>query len=86
MAVSLLMKVACLTQIRNGWEYMKVFVYVGPVDSAATIEQVDYLLWRGQTVTLPENNDYVLSMIAQGFLREPPKAEPKVETKAKEAK
>lgn len=51
---------------------MKDFIYVGGVDSSATIEGVDYLLWQGKTVSLPEDNDYVRSLIAQGFLTDPP--------------
>lgn len=58
---------------------MKVFVYVGSVDSAATIDGVDVILWKGSTVTLPENNEYVKSLIAQGFLIDPPAAAEKVE-------
>lgn len=51
---------------------MKDFIYVGSVDSAATIDEVDVIFWKGSTVTLPENNDYVKSLIAQGFLIDPP--------------
>jgi hypothetical protein len=49
---------------------MKDFVYVGSVDSAATINGVDVILWKGKTVNLPEDNDYVKSLIAQGYLEE----------------
>lgn len=63
---------------------MKDFVYVGSVNSAATIDGIDIIFWQGTTVSLPENNDYVKSLIAQGFLIDPPV---KVEAvKPKEAK
>jgi len=47
---------------------MQNFIYKGSVNSGVTIAGIDYLLYRDKPVTLPEDNGYVLSMIAQGFL------------------
>lgn len=65
---------------------MQDFIYTGPVNSAVTIDGVDTLLWKGKTVSLPQDNDYVKSMIAQGYLKEPEVVQPEKKLEIGKAK
>jgi len=47
---------------------MQQFIYTGPVNSGVTIDGIDYLLYQQNPITLPEDNDYVKSLIAQKYL------------------
>jgi hypothetical protein len=49
-----------------------MFKYQGPVDSSVTLkvdgQDRDVVLFRGQTVDLPEEHDYVQTLVALGHL------------------
>jgi len=51
---------------------MTMFKYQGPVDSSVTLkvdgQDRDVVLFRGQTVDLPESHDYVQTLVALGHL------------------
>lgn len=51
---------------------VKKFTYRGP-NSSVTLKQADgaeqdVILWNGSIVELPEDHEYVVSLLAQGFL------------------
>ena len=55
---------------------MATFEYIGPVNSSFTLppeveggETRDVLLWIGKEVELPAENEYVQSLVAQGYLK-----------------
>lgn len=52
---------------------MTMFKYQGPVDSSVTLkvdgQDRDVVLFRGQTVDLPEEHDYVQTLVALGHLQ-----------------
>jgi len=47
---------------------MQKFIYKGPINSGVSIDGVDYLLYQGKPITLPEDNDYVKGLVAQEYL------------------
>ena len=48
------------------------FKYQGPTDSSVTLkvdcQDVDVVLFRGSTVELPDDHEYVKTLIALGYL------------------
>lgn len=48
------------------------FKYQGPTDSSVTLkvdgQDMDVVLFRGSTVELPEDHEYVKTLIALGYL------------------
>ncbi len=48
------------------------FKYQGPTDSSVTLkvdgQNVDVVLFRGSTVELPDDHEYVKTLIALGYL------------------
>ncbi len=57
-------------------EALQTYKYVGPCNSSFTLppesetaQPRDVMLWRNKEVDLPPENDYVKSLIAQGYLK-----------------
>lgn len=67
------------------------FKYQGPTDSSVTLkvdgQDVDVVLFRGSTVELPDEHEYVKTLIALGYLAPegdvPAVAQPEASTTAK---
>lgn len=47
---------------------MGKFIYKGPMSAATLGDGTDVILMNGREVTLPDNNDWVKSLVAQGRL------------------
>jgi len=64
------------------------FKYQGPTDSSVTLridgKDVDVVLFRGSTVELPDDHEYVKTLIALGYLAPegdaPAEAQPEAST------
>lgn len=51
---------------------MKTYLYNGPMSAATLPDGRDVVLYPGQTVELPEDNDWVQTLAALGHLVEQP--------------
>ncbi len=47
---------------------MGKFIYKGPMSAATLRDGTDVILMNGREVTLPDNNEWVKSLVAQGRL------------------